>query len=72
MTEMFKGVGCCKEYQVHLELQEDARPNIQKPRQKRIYYQDQTKRYLEEFISEEIIEWCPADQAMTFVSSQEI
>ena len=40
---------------------------IQKPRQK-IHYQDQTKRCLEEFIRGDIMEWCPADQAMTFVS----
>ena len=65
---MFKGVGCFKKYQVHLELKEDARPIIQKPRQIPIHYQDQTKRRLEEFIREDIMEWCPADQAMTFVS----
>ena len=53
---------------MHLELKEDARPIIQKPRQIPIHYQDQTKRRLEEFIREDIMEWCPADQAMTFVS----
>ena len=31
-SKMFKGVGCFKKYQVHLELKEDARPIIQKPR----------------------------------------
>ena len=67
-SEMFKGVGCFKKYQVHLELKEDARPIIQKPRQIPIHYQDQTKRRLEEFIREDIMEWCPADQTMTFVS----
>ena len=67
-SEMFKGVGCFKKYQVHLELKEDARPIIQKPRQIPIHYQDQIKRRLEEFIREDIMEWCPADQAMTFVS----
>ena len=51
-----------------MELKEDARPIIQKPRQIPIHYQDQTKRRLEEFIREDIMEWCPADQAMTFVS----
>ena len=51
-----------------MELKEDARPIIQKPRQIPIHYQDQTKRCLEEFIREDIMEWCPADQAMTFVS----
>ena len=67
-SEMFKGVGCFKKYQVHLELKEDARPVIQKPRQIPIHYQDQTKRRLEKFIGEDIMEWCPADQATTFVS----
>ena len=56
-SEMFKGVGCFKKYQVHLELKEDARPIIQKPRQIPIHYQDQTKRCLEEFIREDIMEW---------------
>ena len=65
---MFKGVGCFKKYQVHLELKEDARPIIQKPRQIPIHYQDQTKRRQEEFIREDIMEWCPADQSMIFVS----
>ena len=67
-SEMFKGVGCFKEYQVHLELKEDAGQIIQKPREKRIHYQDQTKRHPEEFIRQDIMEWYPADQAMTFVS----
>ena len=31
-SKMFKGVGCFKKYQVHLELKEDAKPIIQKPR----------------------------------------
>ena len=39
-SEMFKSVGCFKEYQVHLELKGDARPIIQKPRQIPIHYQD--------------------------------
>ena len=64
---MFKGVGCFKKYQMHLELKEGARPIIQKPRQIPIHYQDQTKRRLEDFIREDIMEWCPVDQAMTFV-----
>ena len=67
-SEIFKGVGCFKKYQVHLELKEDARLIIQKPRQIPIHYQDQTKRRLEEFIREDIMEWCPADQALTFLS----
>ena len=37
-SEIFKGVGCFKKYQVHLELKEDARPIIQKPRQIPIHY----------------------------------
>ena len=49
-SEMFKGAGCFKE---------NAIPIIQKPRQIPIHYQDQTKRLLEEFIREDIIEWCP-------------
>ena len=53
-SEMFKSVGCFKEYQVHLELKGDARPIIQKPRQIPIHYQDQTKRRLEEFIREDV------------------
>ena len=67
-SEMFKGVGCFKKYQVHLELKEDARPVIQKPRLIPIHYQNHTKRRLEEFVREDIMdimEWCPA---MTFVS----
>ena len=65
---MFKRVGGFKGYQVRLELKEDARPLIQNTRQMPINYQDQTKRRLKEFIREDIMEWCPADQAMTFVS----
>ena len=49
-NEMFKGAGCFKE---------NARPIIQKSRQIPIHYQDHTKRLLEEFIREDIIEWCP-------------
>ena len=67
-SEMFKGVGCFKEYQVHLELKEDARQIIQKPRQIPIHYQDQTKRRPEEFIRPDIMKWYPADQVTTFVS----
>ena len=67
-TKLFNGVGCFKGYQVHLELKEDAKPIIQKPRQIPIHSQVQTKRRLEEFISEDIMEWCPMNQAMTFVS----
>ena len=37
-SEIFKGVGCFKKSQVHLELKEDARPIIQKPRQIPIHY----------------------------------
>ena len=66
-SEMFKGVGCFKKYQVHLELKENARPIIKKSRQILIHYQNQTKRNLEEFIREDIMKWCPAVQAMTFV-----
>ena len=67
-TEMFKGVGCFKKYQVHVELKKDAKSTIQKQRQIPLHYQDQTRRRLEEFTSEDIMEWCPADGAMTFVS----
>ena len=67
-SEMFKGVGCFKEYQVHLELKEDARQIIQKPRQIPIHYQDQTKRRPEEFIRPDIMKWYPADQVITFAS----
>ena len=67
-SEMFKGAECLKEYHAHLELKEDARLVIQKPRQILIHYQDYTNRCLEEFTREDIMEWCPADQAMTFVS----
>ena len=68
MNEMFKGVRFFKEYQMHWELKEDPRSIIQKPRQIPMHYQAQTKRCLEKFIREDILECCPADQAMIFVS----
>ena len=61
-------VGCFKEYKVHLELIKDGGPNIKKLRQIPIHYQDQTERCLEDLISEDIMELCPADQTMTFIS----
>ena len=55
--------------------EDDYPTRLEKPRVRKTramfsqgFQQDQTKRCLEEFIREDIMEWCPADQAMTFVS----
>ena len=66
--EVFNGLGCFKNYKVHLQLVADAKPIIQRARPIPMHLIGKVKQAICKLIETGRMEWCPIDQPMTFVS----